>query len=197
MLVPLSRFVVFTVAPALFLVWSTSPKLCTLILPSIYLAVENPSHLLHLLNNLPGKSRNLFFTGETMVCSLICDNMEFSLPTEEPMGHLYKDSHMLSPVEYVILPPLDSMLPTPEVLPRRTSWLVLGMLLMGLNVYIPQLSPVGSFWSPVQAAIQVMHWMTSWKGFSPEWELSLVSLYPLSHMYLTIHRGLSMSHLMT
>ncbi|KAJ9069877.1 hypothetical protein DSO57_1014199 [Entomophthora muscae] len=131
------------------MIWFTSPKLWTHIFSSAYLESENPSHLLYLLDNLTGKASGLFFTGETLVCSLTCNNIEFSLPTETTISHLYEDPQMLTPVNYVIFPSLNSILPTPEVLPRRIFWLVLGVLLMGLNVYLPQLSPVGSFWSPV------------------------------------------------
>ncbi|KAJ9055844.1 hypothetical protein DSO57_1039047 [Entomophthora muscae] len=38
---------------------------------------------------------------------------------------------------------------TPESAPKRTSWLLTSMLLMGLNVYLLQLSPVASLWTPV------------------------------------------------
>ncbi|KAJ9052315.1 hypothetical protein DSO57_1035453 [Entomophthora muscae] len=62
----------------------------------------------------------------------------------------------------VVLSPPNSVLPIPEVLPRHTSWLVLGMLLIGLNAYLLQLSPARSLWSPIQATIPVLHWMASW-----------------------------------
>ncbi|KAJ9074373.1 hypothetical protein DSO57_1007221 [Entomophthora muscae] len=53
---------------------------------------------------------------------------------------------------------------------------------MGLNAYFPQLSLVSSLWSPLQAAIPALHWMTSWWFVSPGWEPNLVSLAPLSHI---------------
>ncbi|KAJ9064281.1 hypothetical protein DSO57_1032163 [Entomophthora muscae] len=87
-------------------------------------------------------------TSKTLVYSLTCNNVEFALPTEAPIIHMYEDSCLPSS-ESVVLSPINSMRPTPEVLPRCTSWLVLGVLLMGLNMYLPQLSPVGFFWSPV------------------------------------------------
>ncbi|KAJ9084870.1 hypothetical protein DSO57_1019648 [Entomophthora muscae] len=101
MLVTLAKFVIFTLAPALFLIWSTSPELWTCISSLAYLAVENPSSLLHLLDNLPGKASNLLFTGETLVFSLTCGNVNFSLPAETPMCHLYEDSHMPASVEFL------------------------------------------------------------------------------------------------
>ncbi|KAJ9067771.1 hypothetical protein DSO57_1035830 [Entomophthora muscae] len=52
---------------------------------------------------------------------------------------------------------------------------------MGLNVHFPQLSPGFSLWSPLQAAIPVLHWAASWCFVLPGWEPNLVSLAPLSH----------------
>ncbi|KAJ9077145.1 hypothetical protein DSO57_1019457 [Entomophthora muscae] len=66
--------------------------------------------------------------------------MEFALPTEVLISRWYEDSHML--------PPLESVCPS-------------GILLMGLNMYLTQLSHVGSFWSPVQVVIPFLHWVTS------------------------------------
>ncbi|KAJ9087952.1 hypothetical protein DSO57_1027972 [Entomophthora muscae] len=132
-------------------------QLWTFISSSSYLTGENLSHLLHLLDKFTGKSSSLLFTGETLVCSLTCNNVKFALSTEAPISHLYEDSQVPAPVESMALPPITSMPPTPEVPPRCTSWLVLGVLLMGLNMYLPQLSPVGSFWSLVWAVIPVLH----------------------------------------
>ncbi|KAJ9072574.1 hypothetical protein DSO57_1026060 [Entomophthora muscae] len=79
------------------------------------------------------------------------------------------------------LVPLEAL----EVLPPTPScalWLITGLVLMGLNSYFPQLSPVSSLWSPLRAAIQVLHWLASWWFVSLGWELNLVSLAPLSHI---------------
>ncbi|KAJ9067765.1 hypothetical protein DSO57_1035919 [Entomophthora muscae] len=65
--------------------------------------------------------------------------------------------------------------------PSCTPWLLTGLLLMGLSAYFPQLSPVSSLWSPLQAVVPVLHWMASWWFVSPGWEPNLVSLAPLSH----------------
>ncbi|KAJ9068202.1 hypothetical protein DSO57_1031056 [Entomophthora muscae] len=72
----------------------------------------------------------------------------------------------------------------PEVFPptlTRTPWLLTGLMLMGLNTYFPQLFPVSSLWSPLQAAVPVLHWAASWWFVLLEWEPNLVSLASLSH----------------
>ncbi|KAJ9050613.1 hypothetical protein DSO57_1012816 [Entomophthora muscae] len=113
MLVPLAKFVIFTLVLALFLIWSTSPKLWTCISSSVYLAGVNLYNLLHLLDNLPGKATGLLFTGETLVCSLTCNNVEFALPSEAPTNHLCENSCMADPEESVALPPINIMPITP------------------------------------------------------------------------------------
>ncbi|KAJ9050923.1 hypothetical protein DSO57_1009535 [Entomophthora muscae] len=65
--------------------------------------------------------------------------------------------------------------------PTYTPWFLTGLILMGLNAYFPQLSPVSSLFSPLQAAVLVLHWVASWWFVSPGWEPNLVSLAPLSH----------------
>ncbi|KAJ9055141.1 hypothetical protein DSO57_1007365 [Entomophthora muscae] len=129
MLMPFAKFVVFTLAPALFLIWSTLLELWTFISSSAFLKVENPSHLLHLLDNLHGKAIGLLSTGETLICSLTCDDVEYALPTEALISCQYEDSHALPSVETVVLPPLNSMLSNPKVIPRCTPLLILDMLL--------------------------------------------------------------------
>ncbi|KAJ9068101.1 hypothetical protein DSO57_1032015 [Entomophthora muscae] len=56
---------------------------------------------------------------------------------------------------------------------------------MDLNAYFPQLSPVSSLWSPLQAVIPVLHWMASLWLVPPGWEPKLVSLAPFSHNICT------------
>ncbi|KAJ9060842.1 hypothetical protein DSO57_1026616 [Entomophthora muscae] len=98
--------------------------------------------------------------------------------------------HTLSASEgdKTLMPPLPSLgksdlvpLKAPEVSPPtpiRTPWLLTGLMLMSLNAYFPQLSPVYSLWSPLQAAVPVLHWAVSWWFVSPVWEPNLVSLAP-------------------
>ncbi|KAJ9084130.1 hypothetical protein DSO57_1027505 [Entomophthora muscae] len=52
----------------------------------------------------------------------------------------------------------------------------------GFECLLPSVVPVSSLWSPLQAAIPVLHWMASWWFVSPGWEPNLVSLAPLSHI---------------
>ncbi|KAJ9073755.1 hypothetical protein DSO57_1012971, partial [Entomophthora muscae] len=66
--------------------------------------------------------------------------------------------------------------------PSCAPWLVTGFVLMGLNSYFPQLSQVSSLWSPLRAAVPVIHWVTSWWFFLPGWEPNLVILAPIYHI---------------
>ncbi|KAJ9062766.1 hypothetical protein DSO57_1007122 [Entomophthora muscae] len=132
-----------------FLIWSTSPKLWTFISSSTILEDKNPSQILYLLDDLPGKAYGLFSTGEHLVCILTCDDVEFAVLIKASMTCQYDSSPTLALVEPEVLSPITSMPMTPEVAPRCTSWLVSGALLMVLNAYLPQLFHVGSFWSPV------------------------------------------------
>ncbi|KAJ9068807.1 hypothetical protein DSO57_1024996 [Entomophthora muscae] len=89
----------------------------------------------------------------------------------------------MRPLPRVVLSPSvplgPSMVSSPA--PTCTPWLLTGLILMGLNAYFHQLSPVSSLWSPLQATVPVLHWMASWWFVSPGWEPNLVSLAPLSH----------------
>ncbi|KAJ9074425.1 hypothetical protein DSO57_1006684 [Entomophthora muscae] len=87
-------------------------------------------------------------------------------------------------VQKNVVPPRSSKVASPA--PTCTPWLLTGLILMGLNAYFPQLFPVSSLWSPLQAAIPVAHWMVSWWFVAPGWEPNLVSLAPLSHNYLLL-----------
>ncbi|KAJ9056473.1 hypothetical protein DSO57_1032730 [Entomophthora muscae] len=62
--------------------------------------------------------------------------------------------------------------------PACTPCLLTGLALMALNAYFLQLSPVSFLWSPLQAAVPVLHWTASWWFVSPGWEPNLVSLAP-------------------
>ncbi|KAJ9077842.1 hypothetical protein DSO57_1012880 [Entomophthora muscae] len=67
-------------------------------------------------------------------------------------------------------------LEVPKVPPPAAScapWVITSLVLMGLNSYFPQLSPVSSLWSPLRAAIPVLHWVASWWFVSPGREPNL------------------------
>ncbi|KAJ9062029.1 hypothetical protein DSO57_1015074, partial [Entomophthora muscae] len=69
-----AKFVILTLVPTLLLIWSTSSELWAGISSSDYLAGNNPSQLLYLLDNLPGKANDLLSTEENLVYSLTCNN---------------------------------------------------------------------------------------------------------------------------
>ncbi|KAJ9060043.1 hypothetical protein DSO57_1035103 [Entomophthora muscae] len=71
-----------------------------------------------------------------------------------------------------------------EVPPPAASWapwVTTGLVLMRLNSYFPQLSPVSSLWSPLRVAIPVLHWVASWWFVSLARKPTLVILAPLLH----------------
>ncbi|KAJ9068987.1 hypothetical protein DSO57_1023193 [Entomophthora muscae] len=183
MILPALKFVVFSLAPFLLLLWSTSPDLWGKISLSAHLVGRDPSSLW----DLPS---GLLFSGEAVAKSLTCDDLDL-----DTVDHTSPVSEEAVP----LMPPLLSMVQSHSV-PLRTSkvsspaptctpWLLTSLILMGLNTYFPQLSPVSSLWSPLQAAIPVLHWMASWWFVSPGWEPNLVSLAPLSHKIHFIYRA--------
>ncbi|KAJ9059237.1 hypothetical protein DSO57_1004549 [Entomophthora muscae] len=106
------------------------------------------------------------------------DDVGYILPSSEgekmsmPSLPSWEESDLV-PLKVLEVPP-----PTPS----RALWLITGLVLMGLNSYFPQLSPVSSLWYPLRAAIPVLHWLASWWFVLLVWEPNLVSLAPLSHI---------------
>ncbi|KAJ9062138.1 hypothetical protein DSO57_1013831 [Entomophthora muscae] len=131
MLLPLAKFIIFTLAHTLFLIWSISPELWSQIFSSVYLVGKNPCQLLYFLDNLPEKANSLLSTGENLVQSLTCDNIEFALPTEVLASHQYEDTHMPTLVELKDLSPPFSMPLTPGVAPKYTFWRIAGVRSQG------------------------------------------------------------------
>ncbi|KAJ9052953.1 hypothetical protein DSO57_1029032 [Entomophthora muscae] len=157
------------------LLWSTLPDLWSKISSSVQLVGEDPSSLL----NLPS---GLLFSGEAVVKSLTCNNLDsdvvdYALPA--PVGEEMLMSSLPS-LEKSDLVPLQAPVMLPPA-PTCTPWLLTSLMLMGLNMYFHPLSPVSSLWSPLQAAIPVLHWVVSWWFVLPGWEPNLVSLAPLSY----------------
>ncbi|KAJ9088593.1 hypothetical protein DSO57_1021486 [Entomophthora muscae] len=175
MILPALKFVVFSLAPFLLLLWSTSPDLWGKISLSARLVGRDPSSLW----DLPS---GLLFSGEALVKSLTCDDLDLDMVDHtSPVSE--KAVPPMRPLPSVVMSPPVPLGPSKMSSPAPTStpWLLTGLILIGLNAYFPQLSPVSSLWSPLQAAIPVLHWMASWWFFLPGWEPNLVSLAPLSH----------------
>ncbi|KAJ9067610.1 hypothetical protein DSO57_1037406 [Entomophthora muscae] len=172
MIIPVIKFVVFSLAPFLLLLWLTSPDLWLCLSSSARLVCDNPSSCLHL-------PASFLILGEALAKSLTCDNLDLS--TVDPA--------LLAPGVEKAFPspsfqlensnpsPLQALVPLNSV-PSRALWLLTGLMLMGLNAYFPQLSLVSFLWSPLREANPVLHWMESWWFVSPGWEQNLVSLAP-------------------
>ncbi|KAJ9070874.1 hypothetical protein DSO57_1002934 [Entomophthora muscae] len=172
MILPVVKFVVFSLGPFFLLLWSTSPNLWSRISSLAQLMSEDPPSLL-------GLPRNLFHSREAVIRSLTCDDLDLGdtayaslvpVSVEGPMPSftdLEKDS--LEPLHTTMMPP-----PAPTC----TPWLLTGMALMALNAYLPQMSSVSSLWYPLSVAVPVLHWAASWWFILPRWEPNLVSLAP-------------------
>ncbi|KAJ9050412.1 hypothetical protein DSO57_1014635 [Entomophthora muscae] len=182
MILPALKFVVFSLALFLLLLWTTSPDLWGKISLSARLVDRDPSSLW----DLPS---GLLFSGEAVVKSLMCNDLDLDTAdhtlsvSEEavppvPLLPSVAQSHSVPLGPYEVSSPA----------PTHTPWLLTGLILMGLNAYFPQLSPVSSLWSPLRAAIPVLHWMASWWLVPPGWEPNLVSLAPsLTSVTLQCH----------
>ncbi|KAJ9086392.1 hypothetical protein DSO57_1004453 [Entomophthora muscae] len=175
MIISAIKFVVFSLAPFLLLLWSTSPDFWAKISSSTRLVGGDPSSLLNFPNGL-------LLSGEAVVKSLTCDDLDldvvdYILPSSEGERTSMPSLPILEKSNSVPLEVLEVSPPAPSCAP----WLITGLMLMGLNSYFPQLSPVSSLWSPLRAAIPVLHWVACWWFASLGWEPNLVSLAPLSH----------------
>ncbi|KAJ9078382.1 hypothetical protein DSO57_1007098 [Entomophthora muscae] len=130
---------------------------------------------MHLLENILGRTQDIFATSENVVRSLTCDNLEPStLDSFSPMTPILAPC----PSEIPVSQAPEEDLGGQDLGPKRALWLLGGMLLMGLDSYFPRLSAMSSLWTPLQAAIPVLHWMVSWWILPPGWEPNLVSLAP-------------------
>ncbi|KAJ9077785.1 hypothetical protein DSO57_1013431 [Entomophthora muscae] len=178
MLVPLIKFVVYTLAPALVLIWCTTPDLWGCISHHIHHVGANLDQYMHLLENIPRRAQDIFATSENVVRSLTCDNLKLSALNSFPPMTPSPASFPSPLLETPVLQTPEEGLGGQELAPKRAPWLLGGMLLMGLDSYFPRLSATSSLWTPLGAAIPVLHWVVSWWVLSPGWEPSLVSLAP-------------------
>ncbi|KAJ9061421.1 hypothetical protein DSO57_1020911 [Entomophthora muscae] len=127
----------------------------------------------------PQSCGGLFLLGLRAVCPQVLKNPpQVGSLTSVPFLPILDKSASVPP----------EVLEIPSPIASCTPWVVTGLVLMGLNCYFPQLSPVSSFCSSLRAAIPVLHWVASWWFLLPGWEPNLVSLAPLSHTNLPRQR---------
>ncbi|KAJ9071917.1 hypothetical protein DSO57_1032532 [Entomophthora muscae] len=136
---------------------------------------------MQMFDDIPGHAQNILASSKNVLKSLTCNSLEYPALNPAPS---------MSPSLAPPMPPLpvvpgvqaqEDSLEAKEHSPKCASWLLGGMVLMGLDSYFPQLSSVSSLWTPLQEAIPVLHWIVSWWILPPGWEPNLVSLAPLSH----------------
>ncbi|KAJ9072116.1 hypothetical protein DSO57_1030507 [Entomophthora muscae] len=159
MILPVLKFVILSLAPFLLLLWSTLPDLWPL-----------------------ESSQWSSLSGETVVKSLTCNDLDFytfDYTVPALTLEVAPVSTLLSLEENNLVPIQAPVKLSPA--PTCTPWLLTRLVLMGLNAYFPQLSPASSLWSPLCAAIPVLHWVASRWFISPGWEPNLVSLARLSY----------------
>ncbi|KAJ9057958.1 hypothetical protein DSO57_1017609 [Entomophthora muscae] len=125
------------------MIWLTTPDLWVQLSSSAHHMGDNPSCLLHLFKYFPGQAQDLFFTGEHLVKSLT-NNLDLSLANQNlKVPHDDNAPAPIITVEQPIHTPL--LLPTLQVhAPERAPWLLGAILLMGLNFYFLQLSPLNN-----------------------------------------------------
>ncbi|KAJ9081748.1 hypothetical protein DSO57_1011342 [Entomophthora muscae] len=114
MILPVLKFVAFSLAPFLLLLWSTLPDLWSKTTSSAWLVGENPSFLL----NFPS---GLLLSGEAVVKSLTCNNLDldavgYALPSSEgeriptPPLPSWEESDLVPLEAFEVLPPLPPVL---------------------------------------------------------------------------------------
>ncbi|KAJ9082402.1 hypothetical protein DSO57_1004971 [Entomophthora muscae] len=144
MLIPIFKFVIFSVSLVLLFIWSNSPDLWVQISSSVLRASNNSSNLLYFVEDLPGRVHELLIYSEHLVKSLTCDNLDPSLLDLLPdcLQEEYSPLFMLPVKEPQ---PISQSTPgSQDQSTQRTPWLLAGMGLMGLNFYFPQLSFLSS-----------------------------------------------------
>ncbi|KAJ9090334.1 hypothetical protein DSO57_1003457 [Entomophthora muscae] len=110
---------------------------------------NNPTCLLHLLEDLLERAQDLFSTSVKLVKSLTCDGLDLFLPDldlKAPCGdNTFEHAIPVKKPEFSLLaaPVLQ------EHAPKCSPWLLEGMVLMGLNLYFLQISHMSSLWTPV------------------------------------------------
>ncbi|KAJ9053704.1 hypothetical protein DSO57_1021634 [Entomophthora muscae] len=92
----------------------------------------------------------LLISGEALVKSLTCNELELNAANHTALASVVEETTVSSPLclEESDLVPLQAPV-APVSAPTHTPWLLTGLVLMGLNVYFLQLSPVSSLWSPL------------------------------------------------
>ncbi|KAJ9070263.1 hypothetical protein DSO57_1010085 [Entomophthora muscae] len=112
---------------------------------------------MHMFENIPGCAQDILVTSENVVRSLTCNNLELSaldpVPSMAPSLAPLSSPPLEIPVTQVQGEDSDGQ----EFDPKRAPWLLVGMILMGLDSYFPCLSAVSSLCTPLQAAISVMN----------------------------------------
>ncbi|KAJ9062902.1 hypothetical protein DSO57_1005704 [Entomophthora muscae] len=62
MLVSLMKFVAFTLAPDLLMIWTTSPDLWSCISHSFHHVGNNPTQFMYIFDNIPGRAQDILDT---------------------------------------------------------------------------------------------------------------------------------------
>ncbi|KAJ9063106.1 hypothetical protein DSO57_1003635 [Entomophthora muscae] len=86
------KFLVFTLALTLMLIWSTLPELWVHVFSLVQLVRENLGQLLYLLDDLSDSVHFLLSTEKNLVKRLTCDNLEHVLPEMTPVVFLLEEA---------------------------------------------------------------------------------------------------------
>ncbi|KAJ9085867.1 hypothetical protein DSO57_1009707 [Entomophthora muscae] len=110
----------------------------------------------------------LTISGEALFKSLTCNDLNLHAAGHTLLSSLIEKVPVSSPLNLEsnsLVPLQEPMMSVP--VPTCMSWLLTGLVLMGLNVYFPQFSHVSSLWTSLRAAVPVLHWAASWWFVSP------------------------------
>ncbi|KAJ9058617.1 hypothetical protein DSO57_1010641 [Entomophthora muscae] len=134
MLLPALKFAVFSFTPFLLLLWLTSTDLWSQLLSSVRLVSDNPSSLLYLLGSL-------LVLGEALAKSLTFNNLDLYSLDLISLTSVVEGVLSAPPPQQEVKDPVLLQVPEPlNHVPLRAPWLLSGLMLMGLNIYFPQLS---------------------------------------------------------
>ncbi|KAJ9084065.1 hypothetical protein DSO57_1028116 [Entomophthora muscae] len=134
-----------------------------------------------MIKDIPACAQGIYITSENVVWSLTCNDLDLSTAKTVSAAPLSLGYPTLLPSEDPPALVSEEGLDIPELTPKRASWLLSGMILMGFDSYFLWVSAASSLWTPLQAAMSVLYWMASWWILPPGWKPNLVSLAPLSH----------------
>ncbi|KAJ9079518.1 hypothetical protein DSO57_1034659 [Entomophthora muscae] len=140
MLVSFLKFMACTLASALVMIWTTSPDLWSCVSHTFHHVGSNPSQFEHMFENLLGQAQNILVISENVVRSLTCDDLKLSALETVPSMPLSLAPSVSLPSEVLVNLDQGESLGIQEHAPKRATWLLDGMIFMGLDSVMNDIS---------------------------------------------------------